>query len=45
MCHGFSYRDESTDEIEREDPEFLNEDASAETELVTDGGDEEDDEE
>ncbi|MFW6382754.1 MAG: hypothetical protein ACOCZD_01810 [Haloferacaceae archaeon] len=40
MCHGFSYRDESTDEIEQEEPEFLNEESSAETELVTDGGDE-----
>jgi hypothetical protein len=44
MCHGFSYRDERIEEETESEPEFLNEESSAETELVTDGGDEEDDE-
>ena len=44
MCHGFSYRDERIEEQAESDPDFLNEEGSAETELVTDGGDEEDEE-
>jgi len=42
MCHGFSYREDSIEEEMESDPEFLNDESSAETELVTDGGDEED---
>ncbi len=45
MCHGFSYRDDSIEEQTESEPEFLNEESSAETELVTDGGDEDEDEE
>jgi hypothetical protein len=42
MCHGFTPRDEDTEEIEEiEQPEFLNEESDTETELVTDGGDDE----
>lgn len=40
MCHGFSYREEHTEQQSESEPEFLNEENSAETELVTDGGDE-----
>jgi len=43
MCHGYSYRADDSEETEQEsDPEFLNDEASADAELVTDGGDEED---
>lgn len=45
MCHGFSYRDDRIEEETESEPDFLNEESSADTELVTDGGDEEDDEE
>jgi hypothetical protein len=41
MCHGFTYRPDDREEIEEEsDPAFLNEEADADVELVTDGGDE-----
>ncbi|MFW6435461.1 MAG: hypothetical protein ACOCY1_03685 [Halovenus sp.] len=40
MCHGFTPRDEDTEE-RIEQPEFLNEESDTETELVTDGGDDE----
>ena len=40
MCHGFTPRDEDTEET-IEQPEFLNEESDTETELVTDGGDDE----
>jgi len=39
MCHGFTPREEDTEQIEQ--PEFLNEESDTETELVTDGGDDE----
>jgi hypothetical protein len=43
MCHGHSYRADDSDETETEyEPEFLNEESSADAELVTDGGDEDD---
>lgn len=42
MCHGYSYRADDSEEIEEDaEPEFLNEEASVDSELVTDGGDEE----
>ncbi|MEF8822254.1 MAG: hypothetical protein V5A52_08240 [Halovenus sp.] len=42
MCHGFTPRDEETEHTEEiEQPEFLNEESETETELVTDGGDDE----
>ena len=44
MCHGFSYREDSIEEETESEPDFLNEETSAETELVTDGGDEDDEE-
>jgi hypothetical protein len=47
MCHGHVPRDWSEDEqtsADDSDPAFLNEESSVESELVTDGGDEEDDE-
>lgn len=40
MCHGFSYREDSIEEEIESEPDFLNEQSSTETELVTDGGDE-----
>jgi hypothetical protein len=40
MCHEFPDQEKNIEE-ETEEPEFLNEESSAETELVTDGGDEE----
>jgi hypothetical protein len=43
MCHGFSYRADAGEETEEEyEPEFLNEEASVDTEIVTDGGEEDD---
>ena len=43
MCHGFDIRDRR--EFEREEPDeepsFVNEEASVETEVLTDGGDDE----
>lgn len=43
MCHGYVPRDRSEDEqsAEDSDPAFLNEESNVDTELVTDGGDEE----
>ncbi len=43
MCHGYVPRDRSEDEqsAEDSDPAFLNEKSNVDTELVTDGGDEE----
>lgn len=44
MCHDFSYDEVSIDDEKteaEEKPEFLNEESATETELVTDGGDEE----
>jgi len=45
MCHGFDMRDrrefEREDAEEDEEPSFVNEEASVETEVLTDGGDEE----
>lgn len=39
MCHGFSYHADDSEESEQEyEPEFLNEEASVDSELVTDGG-------
>ncbi|MFQ3284255.1 MAG: hypothetical protein ACI9TI_001612 [Natronomonas sp.] len=45
MCHHHMPRDRSETERTEETPSFLNEETSAETELLTDGGDdpEEDD--
>lgn len=41
MCHGHTYRADDSEEAEEEyELEFLNEEASTEAELVTDGGDE-----
>jgi len=41
MCHGFTHRPDDSEEFaEESDPEFLNEDADTDVELVTDGGDE-----
>jgi hypothetical protein len=46
MCHEFDAHDwsrseEETDDLEEEaDPSFLNDEASEEVELLTDGGDE-----
>ena len=49
MCHGFDIRDRREFEREESDdePSFVNEEASVETEVLTDGGDDEeaDDEE
>ncbi|WP_299234106.1 hypothetical protein [Natronomonas sp.] len=45
MCHGYTPRDRTrTDEASEEDPSFLNEESSVDTELLTDGGDEDTDE-
>lgn len=45
MCHGYTPRDRTrTDEPSEEDPSFLNEESSVDTELLTDGGDEDTDE-
>jgi hypothetical protein len=44
MCHGYIPRDRSEEEQTAE-PSFLNEESSTETELVTDGGDDEESEE
>ncbi|WP_254838165.1 hypothetical protein [Natronomonas marina] len=44
MCHGFDLRDRrefEREESEDEEPSFVNEEASVETEVLTDGGDEE----
>ena len=43
MCHGYVPRDRSEDEqsAEDSDPAFLKEESNVDTELVTDGGDEE----
>jgi hypothetical protein len=45
MCHEFDAHDwsrseEETDDLEEADPSFLNDEASEEVELLTDGGDE-----
>ena len=42
MCHGFDIRDRREFEREESDdePSFANEEASVETEVLTDGGDE-----
>lgn len=45
MCHGYTPRDRTrTDEASEEEPSFLNEESSVDTELLTDGGDEDTDE-
>ena len=44
MCHGFDMRDRrefEREDAEEEEPSFVNEEASVETEVLTDGGDEE----
>lgn len=44
MCHGFDIRDrrevETEEEDEADEPSFLNEEATVESEILTDGGDE-----
>jgi hypothetical protein len=45
MCHHYTSRDSAEREHTDEEPSFLNEDATAETELLTDGGDEAEDDE
>ena len=43
MCHHYTRKEESTEKAEEEKPRFLNEESSVDTELVTDGGDGEED--
>ena len=48
MCHGFDMRDRSEferEESEDDEPSFVNDEASVETEVLTDGGDDETQEE
>ena len=43
MCHHHIPRDRSEEERTDETPSFLNEESSVDTELLTDGGDDEED--
>jgi hypothetical protein len=44
MCHGWEFRNRDEKAQTDEQPSFLNEESSTDTELLTDGGDENDEE-
>ena len=44
MCHGYTPRDRAESDESDEKPAFLNDEAAGDTELLTDGGDDDEDE-